>query len=314
VNRTVVLFLTAALCLFASPAALALADGGSVAEVAKKSKKHKKKKKRKRRRPATSGPTSPTVPGPVECVNDGFEPDAAGNARELAFTEDPTPDHQGVICPEDSDWFTVTIPSRRAFRMRLTPAATFDAELVVLTEVGSVVERVNDHGDGGAEETEIENPGDDPAVYFVEVSDGYPGESGGFSFGGLAHPAPPDPPCEGDDPEEQDDDPYSATVIDWPGTSRDLDRFLCPGDRDFFQITVPPGYAFQFSVSPGFDAALEVYDGGEQPIHVQDHRAGLGNEDVQFSNTTGSDMTRWIAVVGASPTETGGYTANGNET
>lgn len=124
----------------------------------------------------------------------------------------------------------------------------------------------------------------------------------------------PEPPCEGDDSAEQDDDPFHATVIEWPGTTMALNRFLCPGDRDFFEITIPASSYLQFAAQANPDVVLEVYDGGELPISTENSRGPAQTEDIQISNPYGSPLTRWIAVAGATPTETGSYSATGSET
>jgi hypothetical protein len=319
VNRIAPIAVAIALVALLS-ASLAMASRSeaseSAATVAKKKQKKAKKKKRKKPKAPTapSAPGNPGPPGPPLCANDPFEPDGASEARPLEFTEEDRSPHDGVICAADSDWFVVTLPPSGSYVVTADPEDGFDASMAVISQTGNVLERVNGMPVGAPEETTVTNLGDEPEDRFIEVTEGHPGETGSYTVSGRALPPDPGPPCEGDDSAEVDDDPSSATVIDWPGTTTSLDRFLCPGDRDFFEITVPPGLAFQFSANTEFDIALEVYDGGEVPILVEDSQYGVLAEDVQITNQGGSPLTRWIAVVGATPTETGRYWAAGDET
>lgn len=130
---------------------------------------------------------------------------------------------------------------------------------------------------------------------------------------------PADPgACAGEDDAEPDDNPFAATELPYPGSYATAhQRFLCPGDPDFFVVTVPAdGY---FAVSVQLGGGLDVALGAQGEIPSQTVNAngpgvgeylGINNEDSLTSATV------WIEVSsgGAPPSDTGSYALVGYET
>lgn len=141
---------------------------------------------------------------------------------------------------------------------------------------------------------------------------------------GPVAPAPPKPqtpkpvdlfPCPGDDSFEPDDAQAQAFELPYPGSYEvKRDRFLCPGDTDYFKVSVPADGYFAVGVLAfeGIDPTITVY-GAASPVVVDAGGYGAG-ESASIDNIgQPTPVTRWIGI-SANPADTGPYFVRGYET
>jgi hypothetical protein len=124
--------------------------------------------------------------------------------------------------------------------------------------------------------------------------------------------APAAPPACIDDALEPDDSSASAFGLPFPGGAVTLARVRCPGDSDFYRVTIPAGAAFRFEVSPsnGLDAIVNLH--GPTPVSFDDAGPN-GTEYATYWNVSGSEPVIAFAEVTGAPSQQGNYSIKGYE-
>lgn len=204
------------------------------------------------------------------CVqrDDDREPDdSRGEAKPIDLQQAPEVKDR-LLCPTDEDWYAVEGKRDMILFVRLTgelkPFEEEDTRAVRLALFAPDDERPLREApmvDGKAlvGVTGLEADG----VYHIQVSG--PGAAE-VSYGLQIDFVPP---CPVDDPLEENDTPEAATALE-DGQKPGLKA--CPGDADWYRMTVPPGEKRQLKV--GFDAeraplAVERFDAlGQVPEQV----------------------------------------------
>ncbi len=274
------------------------------------------------------------------CDNDEHEPnEGAGGAVELAAAG-----HNLDLCPDDEDWFSVTLREGETLRAALSYAveAGQGRVLLELRDAGEAL-LASAVGPEGAEELALLSP--DPGRYLLRVRssnrederayrleltvgcqgvDDCPGRQtcGG---GGLCEDGPPpclaDQDCVGgrvcnqgthqcervcnDDAREDNDDAGAPTHVQ-PGTHEDLT--VCPDDEDWFAVAVGVGNGLEARidfVNAAGDLDLEVYT----PDGADDlaESSGTGDSEVvrvEVADLPGEYLVRVFGFGG----ESGPYT------
>lgn len=191
-RKTVTAAVVALVAMMGASAALASAsDAASGATATTAAKKHKKKKKKKKRKktpaaPATPAPGKPTPIDLNPCAgDDAFEPDdAAEQAFSLPYPGTWETNHDRFLCPNDVDYFQVTVPADGYFAISVLAFEAVDPTITIYGDDAPVV--VDNGGYGARENTAINNSdASAPVTRWIAIS-ANPGDSGPYYLKGYA--------------------------------------------------------------------------------------------------------------------------------
>ena len=179
-----------ALAIAAPQVAFAKSDASATHQATVAKKKHKKKRHKKKRpvpvaSPTPTTPTTPETTDPVDppdppsCAGeDSAEPDDTfGSATVLPFTGDRTWIDR-YSCPDDLDFFKVTLPPDGFFDIDVAAGSGFDLTVTSYDENGSQLGTANNTGAGGSEHVEFDNSAMPSTTRWISVT-GVPSTSGG---------------------------------------------------------------------------------------------------------------------------------------
>lgn len=189
------------------------------------------------------------------CTLDGFEPDSTA---EQARTYDTGREYTLSACPNDDDWLRVRAGAGDRFQIRASvlPQGAGEIALVVIAG-GAVAARTV--SSGGGLFLDIPSLGADDPLVQVFLPDAAPPSVGrAYTIRFDTQPAANCPA----DPFEPNDAPETAAAFP-PGRRNDLT--LCPGESDWFAVTVPARSSLSVTAAPA-DAPITLTLSGGVPV------------------------------------------------